>query len=1086
MSTALDDQQPPNHLNGFDITALVIYFILLVGAGFYSMFKYNRSTVKGYFLANRQMPWFCIGASLFASNIGAEHFIGLASSGAAKGISVGAFELNSIAIMQLLGWIFLPVFIATGVSTLPEYMSRRFGGQRIRIYIACLYLLLYILTKISVNIYAASLFINYAFHWDIYLSVVFVLILTALCTVSGGLASVMYTDTIQAIIMIFGGFVLMILSYKEIGGISNLYRRYLNAMPTVQDDGQYGNITNIWLNQTNLTTSTCGKPTMKSFQMLRSITDSDMPWLGFFLGHTPNTIWYWCSDQMMVQRVLAAQTISHARGGTLLAGYLKILPLFMIIIPGMISRALYPNTVACNQPSVCESICHSKRSCTNIAYPTLILKILPNGFKGIMLAVMLAALISGLTSIFNSASTIFTVDIYPNILSYRRKKIANRELMIVGRLFVILMTMFGIAWIPIVIQMQGSELYIYMQQVIGFLAPPIACIYLLSVLWTRANERGAFAGLMIGFIFGLIRMILEFSQRPPLCGEQDTRFWLIKKVHFMYYALFLFWLTFFTCVIVSLYTEPPTKEQLYRTTFWTRNQKSDVEHIKMKQKINSGASVVSPSLPRTEIPASFPMTHTNINNTVEQLQPEIFLPSSSFGPGTLLISRDGEDDVSSVRINTAQTSIADLENLNIKKKLPIFSKSKISSDSNNQDNVKTGCHILVLLKSCWSWFCGLDDSNDVDNEDELSTINVSYHSLQRKIENGKINEGHDSISQHIRERPIIKWILNGNLSFNMIFNKIYFFSLVILILPNLIVSEPLELTDKTWKDMLCGQWMVEFYAPWCPSCQYFKPIWHDFSKAMISKEIKVAAIDINEYPSLSGRFRISVLPTIYYVRDGVFRQYNGERSLDRLKNYIEFQEWQRTEPVSSYFAPDSFSMSLISSIFDISVLVKDAYTFLQDRYGWPAWLIYVFFTVAVILIGLILGFGVLMIIDYCVTGTVKDDVNIILDDSKDVEDLDDSDSQKLLKPRKQKKTTVSLPTRITSSTPQRTTTIKNRSSPVIEIQDDEALLNEVLAADQDDNDDSEGLNASDIPPGTDDEDQTTTTNVSMRQRRINK
>ena len=295
---------------------------------------------------------------------------------------------------------------------------------------------------------------------------------------------------------------------------------------------------------------------------------------------------------MMVQRVLAARTISHARGGTLLAGYLKILPLFMIIIPGMISRTLYPNTVACNQPSTCQSVCNSKRSCTNIAYPTLILKILPNGFKGVMLAVMLAALISGLTSIFNSASTIFTVDIYPNIFSYRRKKITNRELMIVGRLFVVLMTVFGLAWIPIVIQMQGSELYIYMQQVIGFLAPPIACIYLLAVLWSRANESGAFAGLMVGFAFGLLRMILEFSKQPPLCGEKDTRFWFVKDIHFMYYALFLFWLTFIICVIVSLCTEPPTKEQLNKTTFWTRNQDSDMELMRMKECVDNGASIL--------------------------------------------------------------------------------------------------------------------------------------------------------------------------------------------------------------------------------------------------------------------------------------------------------------------------------------------------------------------------------------------------------------------------------------------------------------------------------------------------------------
>ena len=613
----------------------------------------------------------------------------------------------------MLGWVFLPVFVATGVSTLPEYMSRRFGGQRIRIYIACLYLILYILTKISVNIYAASLFINYAFHWNIYLSVLFVLILTAICTVSGGLASVIYTDTIQAVIMIFGGFALMILSYREIGGIGNLFRKYLDAMPTDS------NLTNVWLNQTNISSLTCGKPTTKSFQMLRSISDSDMPWLGFFLGHTPNTIWYWCSDQMMVQRVLAARTIAHARGGTLLAGYLKILPLFMIIIPGMISRTLYPNIVACNQPSTCESICNSKRSCTNIAYPTLILKILPNGFRGVMLAVMLAALISGLTSIFNSASTIFTVDIYPNIFSYRKKKITNRELMIVGRLFVILMTIVGIAWIPIVIQMQGSELYIYMQQVIGFLAPPIACIYLLAVLWTRANERGAFAGLMVGFFFGMLRMILEFSYKPPLCGEIDQRFWFVRNIHFMYYALFLFWLTFLTCVIVSLCTQPPTNEQLHRTTFWTRNQQLDEnELVKIKRQ-------------------------STANQPFERPQPDVFLPpSSALTSGTLLTTRNGEDDINSIKIHVARTSTT----------------TAILNDSNpTQENLTNGCDLFVLLKSCWSWFCGLEDETQIDDS------NSTYHRLQRKPDVN--NEGHDFILQHSKERPIIKWILNGNLIF---------------------------------------------------------------------------------------------------------------------------------------------------------------------------------------------------------------------------------------------------------------------------------------------------------------------------------
>jgi len=756
-------KQIDHHLTGFDITALIVYFILLIGTGFYSMLKYNRSTVKGYFLANRQMPWLCIGASLFASNIGAEHFIGLASSGAAKGISVGAFELNSIAVIQLLGWVFLPVFVASGVSTLPEYMSRRFGGQRIRIYIACLYLLLYILTKISVNIYASSLFINYAFQWNLYLSVLFVLALTALGTVSGGLASVMYTDTIQAVIMIIGGFILMILSFKEVGGISNLYRLFLNAtVPVVSSPDPMRNMTNLWLNQSStISSSTCGQPTMKAFQMLRGVDDPDMPWLGFFLGHTPNTIWYWCSDQMMVQRVLAAQTISHARGGTLLAGYLKILPIFMIIFPGMISRALFPETVACNQPSVCQSICHSKRSCTNIAYPTLILRILPNGLKGVMLAVMLAALISGLTSIFNSASTIFTVDIYPNIFSYRRKKMTNRELMIVGRLFVLLMTVIGIAWIPIVIQMQGTELYIYMQQVIGFLAPPIACIYLLSILWTRANERGAFAGLMIGFVFGVLRMILEFAQQPPLCGEEDKRFWIVRKVNFMYYALFLFWLTLITCVVVSLMTEPPTKEQLFRTTFWTRNERIDTELIGMRESMTNGTTAVSETVKYNSLsPSSHAMTLNNSQRTVDELNPEIFLPStSSFGPGTLLMTHDGEDDCNSVRISsTARTSLSEVEFYQTKRNPPINSHLSVPHDRQNDVRESIGCRFFTLLKSCWSWFCGLDDTEEVNG----LSADVVYHRLQRNHEQ---KEAQDSMLQHIKESSWIKWVLNTNLVF---------------------------------------------------------------------------------------------------------------------------------------------------------------------------------------------------------------------------------------------------------------------------------------------------------------------------------
>lgn len=644
-----------SRLTWTDFSVFIFYFILLITVGFYSMFKHNRSTIHGYFLANRQMSWLCIGASLFATNIGGEHFIGLASSGAAKGLSVGAFEITAIGVIQLLGWVFLPVFLATGVSTLPEYMNRRFGSRRIRIYISCLYLLLYIITKISVNIYASALFINYAFSWNIYLSILFILILTAIYTITGGLASVMYIDTIQTLIMIFGGFLIMILSFKEIGGITNLYYQYLNSTP--------------------INNSSCGQPTVKSFQMLRSISDPDMPWLGFFLGHTPNAIWYWCSDQIMVQRVLSAKNLSHARAGTLLAGYLKILPLFMIVIPGMISRALFPDTVGCNQPSVCQSICHNEHSCTNIAYPTLILYILPQGFKGMMLAVMLAALISGLTSIFNSASTLFTVDIYPTLFSFRRHEIQTRELMIVGRLFVVLMTIFGILWIPFVIQMQGSDIYIYMQRVIAYFGPPVACVYLLAILWTRTNENGAFAGLIIGFLFGFLRMIFEFSQAPPLCGEIDQRIWFVRQIHFMYYAMFLFWLTLIISIVVSLCTKPPTDEQLFRTTYWTRNQTINEEHFSMNQLVQRG--------------------YDNQGNTIQ------------------------EDMTTDVIFSNEQNQ--QLEN------------------NNNTQNRENSCGYFRFLKICGSWFCGFNQQEFQTLEtDQQQTFDIQQKSWIKWLLNGNL------------------------------------------------------------------------------------------------------------------------------------------------------------------------------------------------------------------------------------------------------------------------------------------------------------------------------------------------------------
>ncbi|VDD81414.1 unnamed protein product [Mesocestoides corti] len=364
------------------------------------MCRSRVNSVQGYFLAGRFMTWIPVGASLFASNIGSEHFIGLAGSGAAKGISVGAFEFNAAILLQLLGWVFLPVYISSGVFTLPDYMKKRFGGSRIQIYLTILSLLLYIFTKISVNLYSGSLFINEALGWNIWLSILFILTMTTLITITGGLAAVLYTDLVQTCVMLFGAILLTAIGFNKIGGFSGLLTYYGQATSPIDlntssaevfimnmhdvavsqfSAGTLPTVDSLASSQNISSNLTCKLPSSNAFVMLRDISDSEMPWLGYILGQTPASIWYWCADQMMVQRVLAAKSLSHAQGATLMAGFIKIFPLFIIVLPGMISRILYPDTIGCGTAEECLEICGNRHGCSDWAYPKLVMGVMPDG-----------------------------------------------------------------------------------------------------------------------------------------------------------------------------------------------------------------------------------------------------------------------------------------------------------------------------------------------------------------------------------------------------------------------------------------------------------------------------------------------------------------------------------------------------------------------------------------------------------------------------------------------------------------------------------------------------------------------------------
>uniref|UniRef100_A0A8C0IDV1 Sodium/mannose cotransporter SLC5A10 n=1 Tax=Bubo bubo TaxID=30461 RepID=A0A8C0IDV1_BUBBB len=449
---------PSQQFSVADLVVVVLYFSLNVAVGIWSSCRVNRNTVSGYFLAGRDMAWWPIGASLFASSEGSGLFIGLAGTGAAGGIAVTGFEWNgcecSLSLWQIV--------------TMPEYLQRRFGGERIQMYLSGLSLLLSIFTKISTDLYSGALFVQVCLGWDLYLATVLMLVVTGLYTIAGGLAAVIYTDALQTLIMVLGAIVLAVKAFNEIGGYPNLEEAYLKAVPSKI-----------------VPNTTCHLPRADAMHLFRDPVSGDLPWTGMTFGLSIMATWYWCTDQVIVQRSLSAKSLCHAKAGSILASYLKMLPLFVIIMPGMISRVLYPDTVACVDPEECARVCGAAVGCSNIAYPKLVVELMPSGLRGLMIAVMMAALMSSLTSIFNSSSTLFTMDIWRKL----RPGAGERELLLVGRVVTVVLVALSVVWIPILQSSSGGQLYVYIQAVTSYLAPPVTAVFVLAVFWPRANEQ---------------------------------------------------------------------------------------------------------------------------------------------------------------------------------------------------------------------------------------------------------------------------------------------------------------------------------------------------------------------------------------------------------------------------------------------------------------------------------------------------------------------------------------------------------------------------------------------------------------------
>ncbi len=523
---ALSDS--PNRVKELTISTLGILIIIadlatVMGIGFYSSRK--ERTSEEYFLAGRNVGWMAIGASLFASNISSEHFIGLAGSGATSGLAVGHFEWLACFIVMFLGWVFVPFYLKSGVFTMPEFLERRYNRAS-RVYLTTISIVAYVLTKISVTLYAGGLLLNKVMGLDMVTSAIVLVILTGIYTIAGGLRAVIYTEVLQTVVLIGGALTLTLLGLHEVGGFAGLQAK----LPP------------------------------DYFNMFKSVSHPDFPWTGIIFGAPILGIWYWCTDQFIVQRVLSAKNINHARAGAIFAGYLKILPVFILVLPGMIALALFPDITG------------------DEAYPTLVTShLLPLGVKGIVVASLLAAMMSSLASCFNSSSTLFTMDFYKHF----KPAATEKELVLVGRLATTVLVFLGILWVPF-IRSLSSQLFVYLQSVQAYVSPPIAAVFIFVVFWTRVNGKGAIWTLLVGAALGMLRLVLEILSKNNAL-DLPAMEWFYG-MNFLHFAIFLFLVSTAVLIGVSLLAPRPDDNQLAGLTFATVDQASGEFAAKMDAK----------------------------------------------------------------------------------------------------------------------------------------------------------------------------------------------------------------------------------------------------------------------------------------------------------------------------------------------------------------------------------------------------------------------------------------------------------------------------------------------------------------------
>lgn len=542
-------------MQALDWCIIAGYFALVIGVATW-VTKRNKKTADDFFLAGRNLGWWVIGASIFSSNIGSEHLVGLAGSGATDGVAMAHYELHAWCVL-ILGWILIPFFMRSKVFTMPEFLERRFSPG-CRTFLSIVSLVSYIVTKVAVGIFAGGVVFS-ALLPDMHLGPIdsfwigsiIVLCMAGLYVILGGMRAVAYTDVIQVSVLVLGSGLLTYFGLKALGGWDVLRSTLGSEM------------FNLWKPLIPAGVEGTWEPVKETGRMAWYF-NANYPWIGMLFCAPIVGLWYWCTDQYIVQRALGAPSQKEARRGCIFAGALKLLPVFIFIIPGMICFALAKSGQYETLSALVNQDGSVNRAAAQGAFPLLVQTVLPIGVRGIVVAGLIAALMGSLAGTFNASSTLFTMDVYRRL----KPQASQASLVWVGRIAIAVMVVIGLLWIQVI---RGADgLYNYLQSVQGYLAPPIFVVFFFGIFWKRLNAKGCLAALIVGFAVGIFRMAVDTPVTLGLLKDgyaEGSFFWIVNNFYFQYFSVLITLIAMITMVVVSYATREPDYAKIKGLTY---------------------------------------------------------------------------------------------------------------------------------------------------------------------------------------------------------------------------------------------------------------------------------------------------------------------------------------------------------------------------------------------------------------------------------------------------------------------------------------------------------------------------------------